>query len=185
MPEWYVEGDTQARVRERKGARLRALCVVSRWWESGKSVFHFERLKVQTSIYSASQIILSSRTQERWNVNRLFFSPNREPVHKLWNVPLRSFNLDSILCLLRQNSFNTIDTVSDRFFFFFRVQPKLSSPGMTWMRWVICVSFLLLYKLRDWNLFILIYGHNYHLTHHPCKFPAIIVFINFSLFLYW
>ena len=46
------------------------------------------------------------------------FSPNREPVHKLWNVPLRSFNLDSILCLLRQNSFNTIDTVSDRFFFF-------------------------------------------------------------------
>ena len=118
MPEWYVEGDTQARVRERKGARLRALCVVSRWWESGKSVFHFERLKVQTSIYSASQIILSSRTQERWNVNRLFFSPNREPVHKLWNVPLRSFNLDSILCLLRQNSFNTIDTVSDRFFFF-------------------------------------------------------------------
>ena len=73
MPEWYVEGDTQARVRERKGAQLRALCVVSRWWESGQSVFHFERLKVQTSIYSVSQIILSSRTQERWNVNRLFF----------------------------------------------------------------------------------------------------------------
>ena len=31
------------------------------WWsESGKSVFYFVRLKVQTSIYSASQIILSS-----------------------------------------------------------------------------------------------------------------------------
>ena len=50
----------RARVGERKGARPRAVCVVTRWSESGKSVFHFVRLKVQTSIYSASQIILSS-----------------------------------------------------------------------------------------------------------------------------
>lgn len=34
--------------------------MVTRWSESGKSVFHFVRLKVQTSIYSACQIILSS-----------------------------------------------------------------------------------------------------------------------------
>ena len=55
-----MEDDARARVGERKGARPWALCVVSRWWESGKSVFHFKRLKVQMSIYSASQIILSS-----------------------------------------------------------------------------------------------------------------------------
>ena len=55
-----MEGDARARVSERKGSQPRALCVVNQWWESGKSVFHFERLKVQTSIYSTSQIILSS-----------------------------------------------------------------------------------------------------------------------------
>lgn len=56
-----MEYDARARVGEGKGARPRALCVVSQWWESGKSVFHFKRLrKIQTSIYSTSQIILSS-----------------------------------------------------------------------------------------------------------------------------
>lgn len=40
-------------------------CVVSQWWGRGKSVFHFERLKVQTSIYRVSQIILSSIISNR------------------------------------------------------------------------------------------------------------------------
>ena len=70
--------------------------MVTRGLESGKSVFHFVRLKVQTSNYSASQIILFSiisnntGTLEHIACEQAIFSPNREPVHRLWNVPLRS-----------------------------------------------------------------------------------------------